>query len=207
MCGCETLPTKLSPPPTTTPRDRVRLYIALHLIHDAALCPQAHRKNHTAPTDMPRASAKKIAEDQNIASAHLAGLHNMSQQPMMPTGMPAQMPQGMAMQQPQHQQFMPQMQMQQPPPPVPVPSMQQPGSGRVVDYDHFVTVRDAVSSLISTSQLPSHTSFPITQWTLDAPRAPSPGKGRAVHASRRAEVLMISLAGCSKFTRASRRQN
>jgi len=64
---------------------------------------------------------------------------------MMPTGMP-QMPQGMPMQQPQHQQFMQQLPMQQPPPPVPVPSMQQqqqPSSGRVVDYDHFVTVRDA----------------------------------------------------------------
>lgn len=95
---------------------------------------------------MPRPSTKKGVEDKNKAPAPVAAAPQLPHQPMMPTGIP----QGMPMQpqhqpRPQQQQFVPQVQMaQQPPPPVGVPPMQ-PQSGRIVDTESFVTVRDSVS--------------------------------------------------------------
>ncbi len=96
---------------------------------------------------MPRPS-KKSAEDKNKVPAHVVA-SQMVPQPMMPMGghhgMPMQ-PQHHQQHRPQQpQQFMPQMQMpQQPPAPIAVPQMQ-PQSGRTVDSDAFITVRDSVS--------------------------------------------------------------
>lgn len=162
------------------------------------------------------ARPKKNAEDKKQAQQVPQVAPQPPQQPMMPQGSAPQTMayQGMAPQmampqmaqpqqlarQPQHQfqQFAPQVQMpqQQPPPQMPQQPIQMPQqnvSGRVVDGESFISVRDSVSSIVSCSNsTPSLASQYLQRAqlgflfsTCQRARAQSVGNGSSLRTSPR----------------------